>query len=39
MQDKKFDEKRSLPILIGALERGMNIFSEEERKLIVEQLE
>jgi hypothetical protein len=36
-QDKNFQEKRSLPILIRALEEGKNIFSPEERKLILEQ--
>ena len=37
IQDKSFNEKLSLPILIRALEQGQNIFDPEERKLILEQ--
>ena len=38
IQDKSFNEKRSLPILIHALEQGKNIFNEDERKLILGEL-
>ena len=36
-QDKKFDATGSLPILIRGLEQGMNIFSEQERKLLLDE--